>query len=439
MSEREPLAMKEPRPTPPAAAPTPTGATGEKKSLTMGQWFALAAAFLGWMFDGVELGLIPLVARPALKDIRGITDDAIVKPLQSQIICCFLLGAALGGLLFGWLGDKVGRVRAMTFSILAYSLFTGCGYFATESWHLGLFFFLAALGLGGQWSLGVALVMECWPEKARPLLSGVIGAAANVGFLMIAIVGWFFPPTPDHWRWMMIVGASPAVLALFVIFLVPESKRWQDASKKGGSNPIVEIFKPGLRHKTLLAIAFSAIPLIGTWGAVSGFLPSWINQLAERGGIEKGHLGSVAQILASIGAIISCVVMPVLGGLWGRRPIYVAFCALSLITTQFIFRGFDVYTNSLMATVIFLGLTTSAFYGWLPLYLPELFPTRVRATGQGLSFNFGRIIAAFGVLVMGYLPGGDFGKAMATITLIYIVGLVLIWFAPETKGKPLPE
>ena len=181
------------------------------------------------------------------------------------------------------------------------------------------------------------------------------------------------------------------------------------------------------------------MPLIGTWGAVSGFLPSWVNQLAERSGIEKGHLGSMAQILASIGAIISCVVMPVLGGLWGRRPIYVAFCVLSLITTQWIFRGFDVYTDSLMATVIFLGLTTSAFYGWLPLYLPELFPTRVRATGQGLSFNFGRIMAAFGVLVMGQLPGGDFGKAMATITLIYVVGLVLIWFAPETKGKPLPE
>ena len=205
----------------------------------------------------------------------------------------------------------------MTFSILAYSLFTGCGYFATEPWHLGLFFFLAALGLGGQWSLGVALVMECWPEKARPLLSGVIGAAANVGFLMIATVAWVYPPSlEDGWRWMMIVGASPAVLALFVIFLVPESKRWQDATKKGGGSPIIEIFKPGLRRKTLLAIAFSAIPLIGTW-AVSGFLPNWINQMAENGGIRLGHLGPMAQILALIGAIISCVVMPVLGGIGG--------------------------------------------------------------------------------------------------------------------------
>ena len=124
----------------------------ESKGLSRGQWFALAAAFLGWMFDGVVLGLLPLVSRPALKDILNINDDAMVGLLHGRLVACFLVGAACGGLLFGWLGDKVGRVRAMIFSILAYSLFTGCGYFATQPWHLGLFFFLAALGLGGQWS-----------------------------------------------------------------------------------------------------------------------------------------------------------------------------------------------------------------------------------------------------------------------------------------------
>ena len=202
--------------------------------LTRGQWFALAAAFLGWMFDGMVLGLLPLVSRPALKDLLNITDDALVGLWHGRMVACFLVGAACGGVFFGWLGDKFGRVRAMIFSILAYSLFTGCGYFATEPWHLGLFFFLAALGLGGQWSLGVALVMECWPEKARPVLAGVIGAASNVGFLMIAVVGACHPVTPDSWRWLMLVGASPAVLALLIAFFVPESQRWKDATKKGG-------------------------------------------------------------------------------------------------------------------------------------------------------------------------------------------------------------
>jgi MFS family permease len=241
---------------------------------------------------------------------------------------------------------------------------------------------------------------------------------------------------------MMIVGASPAVLALFVVFMVPESERWRAATKKGGSSPIIEIFKPALRRKTLLAIAFSAVPLIGTWGAVSGFLPAWVNQLAERGGEHGGHLGSMAQIMASVGAIISCIIAPVIGGLKGRRPVYFGLCVLSLLSTQLIFRGFQTADWVLIVTITALGLTTSAFYGWLPLYLPELFPTRVRATGQGLSFNFGRIVAAIGVLFLGQLIAffdGDYGRAMATITLIYVFGLVLIWFAPETKGKPLPE
>ena len=169
---------------------------GERKPLTRGQWFALAAAFLGWMFDGVELGLIPLVSRPALKNILQVTEDSVVARYHGPLIACFLLGAACGGLAYGWLGDKIGRVRAMTFSILTYSIFTGCGYFATQPWHLWLFFFLAALGMGGQWSLGVALVMESWPEKARPLLSGVIGEHRTSGSWALPSWDFVFPLRP---------------------------------------------------------------------------------------------------------------------------------------------------------------------------------------------------------------------------------------------------
>jgi MFS family permease len=414
----------------------------ENRTLTRGQWFALTAAFLGWMFDGVVLGLLPLVSRPALQDIMNITDDALVGLWHGRMVASFLVGAALGGVFFGWLGDKIGRVRAMIFSILAYSLFTGCGYFATHPWHLGLFFFLAALGLGGQWSLGVALVMESWPEKHRPKLAGIIGAAANVGFLMIAVVGWCVPVTSDSWRWLMLVGASPAILAFFVIFFVPESERWKDAAKKKGGSPILEIFKPALLRKTLLAIAFASIPLIGTWGAVSGWLPMWMDWLAERAGENRGQAKALAQIVVSIGAIIGCLVAPVIGGKLGRRPVYFALCLLSLLCCQFVFRGFTSYSVSLVLMTGVVGCLTAAFYGWMPLYLPELFPTRVRATGQGLSFNFGRIVAALGAIYMGQLThffGGDYGRAMSTITLVYVLGMILIWFAPETKGRPLPE
>jgi MFS transporter, SHS family, sialic acid transporter len=407
----------------------------EGKSLTRGQWYALAAAFLGWMFDGVEMGLTPIVSRPALRDLLNTANDGDVLKWYGPIIACFLLGAAGGGLTFGWLGDKIGRVRAMVVSILTYSIFMGCGYFATHPWHIGLFLFISALGMGGQWSLGVSLVMECWPERHRPKLAGVIGAASNVGFLMIAVVGSLFPPTPDSWRWFMLVGASPAVLALFIVTKVPESERWKAATKQKGRSPLVEIFTPPLLRKTLLAIAFAGIPLIGTWASVSSCIPPWADKLA---GDLHPYAKGIAQIAISIGAILGCLTAPVIGGMVGRRPVYFVLCLLSLGACQYMFRTTDAYNVRFVIIAGIVGCVTAAFYGWLPLYLSELFPTRVRATGQGMSFNFGRILAAGGALYMVQFHG-DYSNVGAWITLIYVLGLVLIWFAPETKGKPLPD
>jgi MFS family permease len=366
-------------------------------------------------------------------------------------------------------------------SILTYSLFTGAGFFATQAWHLGLFRFIASLGMGGEWAVAVALVVECWPERHRPKLAGAIGAAANFGFLFIGTVAAVFPVQPGSWRWLMLVGAAPAVLALLVALFVPESERWKAAAKKATKQPIVEIFSPGLAKTTILAIVFSAIPLIGTWAAVSGWVPLWVEQMTQAQLVEKAlpdsRLSEVptsqlkerlaqaksqlpksvwsdidrtaarskanVQILLAIGAIIACFIAPVVGGIWGRRPVYFALCLLSFGMCWWLFRHLtlnDGWVFWLAAAIA--GGVTAAFYGWLPLYLPEIFPTRVRATGQGLSFNFGRILAAVAALQMGEfvrLLGGDYAEAGSRIALIYVLGLVLIWFAPETKGKPLPE
>src|SRR5713101_4877292 len=211
-----------------------------------GQWLVLAAAFLGWMFDGLEMGIFPLVARPALQSMMpaaaALGQDQFVGLWMGRITALFLIGAACGGLVFGWLGDRLGRVRAMTFSILTYSIFSGSCFFAREPWHLGALRFVAAFGMGGEWSLGVALVMEAWPRSRRPLLAGVIGAAANVGFALIAVVGLYFKVTQDSWRWVMIAGAAPALLALVIQFFVPESERWKASVKSGAAHPVREIF-----------------------------------------------------------------------------------------------------------------------------------------------------------------------------------------------------
>jgi len=326
----------------------------------------------------------------------------------------------------------------MTLSVLAYSLFTGCSYFAATPWQLGAFRFLAALGMGGEWALGVALVMECWPERHRPVLAGAIGAASNVGFALIAVLGAVFHVTRDSWRWVMLAGAAPAFLALFIMAYVPESDKWKQSTRAAPSHPLHEVFSARLRWTTLLAIAFASIALIGTWGSVQ-WLPLWADQLT--GGKEQSAK-AVTQFLSAAGAVVGCFIGPWIGGRMGRRPAYFLLCLTSLAACGYLFRCVSAYNTLFLVMVFLVGGTTAAFYGWLPLYLPELFPTRARATGQGVSYNTGRLLAAVGALEMGSLMqfyGGSYARAGASVTLVYLLGLVLIWLAPETRGRPLPD
>jgi len=409
------------------------------------RWLILIVAMLGWMFDGLEMGLFPIAARPALIDLMHLGNDAGMVGTQeaaiaqwiSYLVALFLVGAACGGLLFGWMGDRVGRVRSMALSIMVYSVFTAGCYFATAPWQLGVFRFLAALGMGGEWALGVALVVESWPDRFRPLLAGLIGAAGNLGYLLIAVLAMTFEVTPDSWRWTMLIGAFPAVLALIVITMIPESQRWKESVKQAAAKPIREIFTTRLVWPTLLATAFASIALIGSWAAVNGFLPSWADQLA---GPENPHAKAVVQFVTCTGCLTGCLLAALLGTRIGRRPTFFCLCLASLLICGVLFRVLDEYNTLFLVMAGLAGCATGSFYGWFPLYLPELFPTRVRTTGQGLCYNFGRILAAIAALTTGHLMqlfDGSYARACGTITLVYLFGMVLIWFAPETKGKPL--
>lgn len=401
----------------------------------------LCAAFLGWMFDGVEMGIFPLIARPALQQMQaasGIVDDRFIGFWMGWVTATFLLGAAAGGLLFGWLGDKIGRVRAMSAAILCYSVFTGLVYFATEPWHLAALRFVAALGMGGEWALGVALVMEVWPEKDRPLLAGIIGAAANVGFALIACVGIFFAVTQQTWRLVVVIGALPAALTFFVRLFVPESERWQHTTAIKPTQPMKEICSDRKLWKPLgLGILLSSVVLIGTWGSVQ-WLPLWADQMAGPG-LPKAK--AYTQALSALGSVVGCLFGAWLSGVLGRRPAYFLLCLGSLLACAGLFRGITGYGMPFLVLTFSVGAITASFFGWLPLYLPELFPTRVRATAQGLSFNAGRVLAAIGALQMGSLMQtfhGSYAQAGAVISLVYGFGMLLIWFAPETRDKPLP-
>jgi MFS family permease len=292
--------------------------------------------------------------------------------------------------------------------------------------------------MGGEWSLGVALVMECWPENQRPLLAGVIGAAANVGYASIGLMTWIIPVKPDSWRWVMLAGAVPALLALWISLRVPESHRWKEAVKQRKAHPLVEVFGRDLWLTTLLAIAFSSVALIGTWGSVQ-WLPLWADQMA---GKTQPAVKGITMFTMSVGAIVGCFIGPWIGKVMGRRPAYFILCTGSLLSCGILFRAVDQFGTAFLAGACVVGATTAAFYGWLPLYLPELFPTRARATGQGLCYNSGRILAAVGAVTQGQLVthyGGSYAKAGSVVTLVYLVGMIVIWLGKETKNRPLPE
>lgn len=417
-------------------ASTVHSASSTDAKLGFARWCALLSALLGWCFDGVEMAIFPLIVRPAVQEMLPLGGDHDVGIWMGRLTALFLIGAAGGGLVFGWLGDRIGRVRALSYSILVYSVFTGLCYFATTPWHLAASRFVAALGMGGEWSLGVALVMETWPGKHRPWLAGAVGAAANVGYVLVGMLAYFVPVTATSWRWILLVGACPALLTFVIRLIVPESEPWRKAVRDRAVRPLREVFAPPLRRVMFLAILLASVALVGTWGSVQ-WLPLWIDQIT--GGRMPEAKGLVSA-LGAAGAIVGCF----LGSLccrFGRRAAYAGFCLLSFAVSAVLYRGITSYGSELLVATFLLGACATSFYGWLPLYLPELFPTRVRATAQGISFNFGRILAAAGALGAGNLVAfydGDYARMGATITFVYLIGFVLVWFAPETRDKPLP-
>lgn len=398
-----------------------------------GKMLVLLAAFLGWMFDGLEMGLFPQISRPAMTELLKGQMEHLVW-WNNFIAAMFLWGAALGGLLFGWLGDRIGRVKAMAMSILIYSGFTGLLYFAGSPHYIAGMRFVAAIGMGGEWALGVALVMEVWDAKYRPILAGLIGAASNVGFVLISALGWSIHIDQSNWRWVVLAGALPALLTFLIQIFVPESHKWKESQKKAPSRPLRELFgEPYLARRALLGICFASVPLLATWGAVQNIAP-WAGGMPSHTPRSIG----VAGVIIGLGAVVGSLLAPLVAAALNRRIAYFLLCLGSLVACQLLFRRFTDYTTGFMLMAFVVGGITAAFYGWMPLYLPELFPTRVRATAQGVAYNFGRIAAGIGVM-SGAMVGKDFAKVGAFVSLIYVIGMVIVWFGPETKGKPLPE
>jgi MFS family permease len=408
-------------------------------TITSGMQMTLLAGFLGWMMDGYEQAIFPLLASPALKSM---VPDTEVGLWMGRITATFLVGAALGGAGFGWLGDRIGRVRAMGLSILFYSIFSGLCYFATTPIHLAIFRFFSALGMGGEWALGVALVMESWPEIHRPKMAAAIGLAANFGMVLVGCVALAYPASNESWRIHFLIGASPAVITLLIRLFVPESEKWKKASEQATqtgqpASRIIEVFQPPYRRATIGGILLVSVVLIGTWGAVQ-WIPLWVTELA---GPANTRAKAYAMVLVSSGACVGTACAPILLARFTRRRGYQLLCLSAVLMSFWIFRTPATWGPLLWFKIFLLGCTATAFYGFFPLYLPELFPTKIRATGQGICYNTGRMVAVPFVLLSGELVKwlGGYQQAAAVITLIYLAGLVFAFFAHETSGQTLAE
>jgi len=447
----------------------------EQSALTMnrrGRVLVLVAAFLGWMFAGWEMSLLPLSARSVTIGMLQQQDDSawvtearqvlesntaandgssntsaerlnrVVGKWFARYIAAFLFGAAAGGWIFGWLGDHSGRVRAMGISILWYSVFTGLSCFVATPLQLCAMRFVACMGIGGMWPCGVALVAEAWDDVSRPTLAGLIGTSANVGIALLSIVvkqiGLASPAyelTPDSWRWIFLLGAIPAVLGVFVLVAVPESARWL-AGRVNATNqqsPLREVLRPPLLKSTLSGIALGMIPLLGAWGSQKWILP-WAGQVGAQIGQES--LKADTQTYWAVGAAIGSLCGGWLATLFGRRTTYFLVSLMSLMLSQAIFGLLDPTQGwKFLVPVFVLGLVATVYFGWLPLFLPELFPTRVRATGSGVSFNSGRIVSAVVVLtISGFVAKmqSDYAHIGSITSWIYVAGMIVILLVPKS-------
>ena len=404
----------------------------------------LAAAFLGLLFDGVELGLMPVASLSVSKSLLG---DAFTPAAGgdwfARFTAALMLGAAIGGIALGSLGDRIGRSRAMGVSILFYSVCAALGSLVTSQEQMLALRFLVGLGVGGMWPNGIALVAESWPTASKATVSGVMAAGLNAGILMLAQLAQAWPITPDSWRWIFRLAGLPAVLGLLVLATLPESPQWlatragdgrrRESTSTPQPNPLATLFRQPLVRTTLAAVLVSAIPMVGAWSASKWMVP-WADSVA---GPTQASYKAVTQGWWAAGSVLGSFVGAQLVGWLGRRGSYLLISAAATAATAAMFRLTAPLQPSFLPIVFVQGFVSTLFFGWLAVYLPALFPVDVRATGSGLAYNSGRFLTALGVLASGWLfaaLGGDYARVGGLLSLVYAVGLAAIWLAPNRSA-----
>lgn len=443
------------------------------------QWFVLAVAAMGWLFDCMDQRIFLVSREPAMTQLLGYQRDNVGKLIahQGQPIAdqdrkandgrikwfgglattIFMLGWATGGLFFGILGDRLGRARTMCVTILLYSAFTGLTALSTSWWDFMIYRFITGLGVGGEFAAGVALVAEAMPPGARPFALGLLQALSAVGNIAGSMLSWGL-----GWRYLFLVGIVPALLVVLIMRRLREPDAWLKARERGQLNDnlgrLSDLFhEPRWRRNTTIGVLLAVAGVIGLWGV--GF---WSFELIDEMGRLNGvptdqvrHIKAVGTSLQDVGAALGIGVFSWLATRFGRRLAFAAGFSTALAATFLAF-GFLHNESDVYWMLPLLGFCNLSVFGGYAIYFPELYPTRLRSTGTGFCYNAARYLAATGPYVLGGLAvalgsmdlhllgrlGGidsPFRYAALLVALIYVLGLITLPFAPETKGQPLPE
>jgi MFS family permease len=417
--------------------------------LTGYHWLVLTVAALGWAFDTMDQWLYVLARQPAMAELlKAAPEDPKVASYAGIVQAIFLFGWATGGFLFGIVGDKWGRTRTMIVTILLYAGFTGLTALTQNWYQFAVCRFLVGLGVGGEFASGAALVAEVFPPHARPMALGIMQAASAIGNMTAGFINLTVGASLG-WRWVFGVGFFPALLVFVIRMFVREPERWEHARQEAlvgrtQLGNIAEMFgDPRWRRNALVGISLAAVGVIGFWG-IGTWSPDLLRSVLNPQNLTelKPHterMVSIAIMAQNLGAFFGILSWAWVAERIGRRGAF----ALSFLSCLFVVRLTFLATNSFASALVLfplLGFFTTSLFGGYAVYFPELFPTRLRATGTGFCYNVARYLAIAGPYTFGHLRA-IFGIRTAGTLLsgIFLLGLAVLPFAPETKGKPLPE
>jgi MFS family permease len=411
------------------------------RDLSPYQWKSGIAAWLGWLFDGLDMHLYTLVATPFVASLMMASLDApeqkaAVDQNASIIQAAFLVGWAFGGAFFGRLGDRMGRSRALILTILTYACFTGLSFFAQTWWQLMIFRFLAALGIGGEWAVGASLLSETWPKSWRPWIAATLQSAVNLGVMLACLAGYLLQGNEP--KWIFLVGIFPALITLWIRKAVPETEEWTEARSGAEVPGVSALFGPEVRGVTLRVLLICSVSLTAHW-AFMFWQASAIRSheaVAALSASAKNEATVVALLVIMVGSLIGNFLSGGLAKLMGYRQAISINLALYFMVMAAAFVkpwSWDVT----MAFYFAIGACQGVF-GLFTMCLPPLFPTLIRTTGAGFCYNFGRIVAAAGTVFFGlFAPVGDYRATLLFASFLFLPAAIFGLMLPEEKLAPV--